>query len=171
MTTVELLLEQLRDAHAALEETMDDVTQEMVERTPPGTANRIGERYVHHATAEDSLVHLFLEGRPPLMSSTWQGKTGATEPRFGTDPEHARRIRVEIKAARQYAHAVYATTEVYLSSLADADLERSVDMAALGSGQVSVWWVITRLVIGHIYEIHGEIAAIKGALGARGYRH
>ncbi len=38
-------------------------------------------------------------------------------------------------------------------------------------GQVPVWWVLSRLLIGHDDEGHGEIAAVKGALGVRGFRY
>jgi len=171
MSRAELLRSQLRDAHAALEETMEDVTQELLERMPPGTANRIGERYVHHATAEDSITHLFLRGSAPLMSSTWLGRTGASEPRFGTDQEHARRVRVELAPVRAYAKAVYDDSDEYVASLTEADLDRGVDLSAAGFGQVPVWWILSRLVIGHVYEVHGEIAAVKGVLGARGFHY
>lgn len=171
MSRVELLRAQLKDAHAAIEETMDDVTQEMLDRMPPGTANPLGERYAHHLNGEDSLVHLILQGKAPLMSSAWQGRTGISEPRFGSEPQYARRVRVTLAPVREYARDVYAASDGYLGSLGDGDLDRLVDMTALGFGQVPVWWVLSRLVIGHVYEVHGEIAAIKGALGARGYRY
>lgn len=30
---------------------------------------------------------------------------------------------------------------------------------------------MTRLVIAHVYEVHGEIAAVKGVLGGRGFAY
>lgn len=171
MTRVELLRAQLKQAHDAIEETMEDVTQELLDRMPPGTANPLRERYAHHVTAEDSLVHLILQGKPPLMSSTWQGRTGIDEPRFGSDPQYARRVRVQLAPARAYAREVYAASDAYLSTLGDADLDRKIDMSTVGFGEVPVWFVLSRLVIGHVYEVHGEIAAVKGTLGVRGYRY
>lgn len=169
MSRIALLRAQLKDAHEALELTMQDVDQKLADGTPPGTANRVGERYVHHATSEDSLVHLFLMGAaPPLMSSTWEGRTGASEPRFGTDPEHSRRLTVQLGPARQYQRAVHEATDRYLADLAEADLDRLVDMSSSGFGRVPVWWVVARLIIGHVWEVNGEIAAVKGVLGARG---
>lgn len=169
MSRAALLRSQLKDAHDALEGTMQDVTPELFRTPAPGMANAIGERYGHLATGEDNLIHGVLQGKPPLMSSTWQGRTGISEPRFGTDPEHARRVRTELAGVRAYAAAVYAASDAYLASLSDADLDRPVDMSRIGAGQVPVSWVISRLVIGHVYEVHGEISAIKGALGVRGY--
>lgn len=169
MTRVELLRAQLKDAHAAVEGTMADVTADLFSQTPPGTANSVGERYGHLATGEDNLMNGVLQGKTPLMSSSWQGRTGISEPRFGTDPEHARRVRTEMGPVKAYAAAVYAASDAYLASLGDADLDRQVDMSMFGFGKRAVWWVVARLVIGHAYEIHGEIAAVKGALGARGF--
>lgn len=169
MTRAELLRAQLKDAHDALEGTMQDVTPELFATAAPGTANSVGERYGHVAAAEDSLVHGVIQGKPPLMSSTWEGRTGISEPRLGTDPEHSRRVRTELGPAKAYAAAVYAASDAYLSSLSDAELDRAVDMSPAPFGKVPVSWILSRLVIGHVYEVHGEIAAIKGALGARGY--
>lgn len=171
MTRAELLCAQLRDAHQALEQTMADVSDSLVNSFPPGTANSVGERYGHLAVAEDSLIHGVLQSVPPLVASTWAGRTGISEPRFGTDPEHSRRVRIELPAARDYAGAVYGASDSYLASLSDADLDRLVDMTAPGFGHVPVWWVVSRLVIGHAYEVHGEVAAAKGALGARGFTY
>lgn len=171
MSRAQLLRDQLKIAHAALEDTMQDVTQEMLGRMPPGTANPLGERYAHHANGEDTLVNLFLRGSAPFMSSSWQGKTGISEPRFGSDPQYARRVHVDLGPARAYAKAVFEASETYVGSLSDADVDREVDLTALGFGPVPVSWVLSRLVIGHVYEVHGEIAAVKGALGAKGYRY
>lgn len=171
MSRAELLRAQLKSAHDAIEETMDDVTQELLDRMPAGVANPLGERYAHHLNSEDSLVHLILQGKAPLMSSSWLGRTGISEPRFGSDPQYARRVRVQLEPARAYAREVYAASDEYVGSLGEADLERLIDMTAVGFGQVPVWWVLSRLVIGHVYEVHGEIAAVKGALGVRGFRY
>lgn len=169
MTRIELLRAELKNAHEAVEHTMQDVAPELFATQAPGTASSVGERYGHMATGEDNLVHLVLQGKPPLMSTTWEGRTGISEPRFGTDREHARRVRTEIGQVKEYAAAVYAASDAYLGSLADADLDRAVDMTAFGFGNVPVWFVVTRLIVGHAYEVHGEIAALKGVLGARGF--
>jgi hypothetical protein len=169
MTRIEMLRAQLKDAHDALEGTMQDVTPELFSAPAPGAANSVGERYSHLATAEDNLIQGVLQGKAPLMSSTWEGRTGISEPRFGTDPEHARRVRTDMAGVRPYAQAVYAASDAYLASLSDADLDREVDMSTVGFGKRPVWWILSRLVVGHVYEVHGEVAAIKGALGAKGF--
>lgn len=169
MDRVGLLRSQLKDAHDAVEGTMADVSPELFARLAPGTASSVGERYGHLATGEDNLVHGVLQGKPPLMSSAWQGRTGISEPRFGTDAEHARRVRTEMAPVKAYAAAVYAASDAYLASLADAGLDRVIDLTPFGFGKVPVWFVLTRLVIAHAYEVHGEIAALKGVLGVRGY--
>lgn len=169
MTRTEMLRAQLNDAHRLLEATMQDVTPELFATPAPGVANSVGERYGHLATGEDNLVHGVLQGKPPLMSTTWEGRTGISEPRFGTDPEHARRVRTDLAAVKKYAAAVYAASDAYLVSLSDADLEREIDLTQFGFGKVQVWWVISRLLVAHVDQVSGEIAAIKGALGVKGF--
>lgn len=169
MTRTEMLRAQLKDAHGVLEATMRDVTPELFATAAPGVANSVGERYGHLATAEDNLVHGVLQGKPPLMSSTWEGRTGISEPRFGTDPEHARRVRTDLAAVRAYAEAVSAATDAYLASLDDADLDREIDLTRFGFGKVQVWWIASRLLVAHVDQVSGEIAAIKGALGVKGF--
>ena len=169
MTRVDLLRAELKDAHESLEGTMADVTQELLDRMPAGIANPIGERYAHHATAEDSLVNLIIRREAPLMSSTWQGRTGISEPRFGSDPQYARSVRVRLVTVRDYARAVYAQTDAYLASIRDEDLDRAIDLSPLPFGSVPVWWILARLVIAHAFEVNGEVAAVKGVLGVRGF--
>ena len=64
---------------------------------------------------------------------------------------------------------MYARSDAYLASLQDGDLDRVIDMSPIPFGKVPVWWILSRLVIAHTYEVHGEIAAVKGVLGVRGF--
>lgn len=174
-TTVSLLREQLQQAHQFLEGTIVGVTSEQAHWVPPGNAHPIGATYVHAIVAEDIMINVALKGETPLFASTWATKTGFSEPMPIPGPdwqEYAqwtRRVRVDLYAMKAYVHAVYATTDDYLSSLTPEEIDQTVDLSSMGIGQVTRAWILSRLVIGHADNICGEISCLKGLQGSQGY--
>jgi hypothetical protein len=79
--------------------------------------------------------------------------------------EWAGRVQVDLPSLRQYAQAVYASTDAYLASLSPADLDAAfqgfVGLETLGS-------FLTGLGL-HAGWHTGEISAIKGVQGNKGY--
>jgi DinB family protein len=175
MDAITVIRSQLRDAHGFLEATIQDVDPELAHWPPPGTANPLGATYAHIITSEDMLVQGLLRHSAPLFATTWAGRTGISEPMPmpGPEWEHygawARRVQVDLGALREYAQAVYATTDTYLATLVPDVLGQTLDLSAIGMGQVSLAWVFSRLLIGHVDNICGEIACLKGIQGVRGY--
>ena len=175
MDAITVIRSQLRDAHGFLEATMQDVNADLAHWPPPGTANPLGATYAHIVTSEDMLVQGLLRQSAPLFATTWAGKTGISEPMPMPGPEWenygawARRVRVDLGALREYAQAIYAATDIYLATLEPDALDRVLDLSALGMGQVTLAWVFSRLLVGHVDNICGEIACLKGIQGARGY--
>lgn len=175
MDAVSLLRTQLQYAHEWLEATIADTTEEQAHWTPPGVANPLGATYAHAVVAEDMIVSGMLKQSAPLCASAWAGKTGLSEPMPAPGPEWAnygpwtRRVQIDLPALREYAQAVYASTDAYLASLAPADLDQVIDLTNFGFGPVNVGWIISRLVIGHLDNECGEISCLKGLQGVRGY--
>ena len=75
---------------------------------------------------------------------------------------------MHLPSFREYAKAVYAATDAYVSSLGPADLERKVDTGFVGEQTIA--FVLGNIVVWHVAEHNGEIGALKGAQGSRGYR-
>jgi len=131
-TTVQsTLLGALRGAHFVLEGPMADVTNEIANRPAAGLANPIGSAYAHAVLAEDAAVHALLQqGQPPLLATTWAGRTGTDLPMpfpgddgsAGTLDDWYRSVTVDIDACRAYAQAVYAATEAFLTGADEAEL-------------------------------------------------
>lgn len=169
MDAIAYLREDMGWAHGLLELVMQDVTQQQLDWAPPGTANPLGATYAHALTSEDVLVHRWLQNAVPLMESEWKGRTGISEPQFGSDFEWARRVRVQLPAAQAYAQAVYTATDHYLASLEPAALDRVLDLSEQGFGPKTVAWVLSALVISHMNNMIGESAVLKGIQGAKGY--
>ena len=167
---------QMKSAHWLLEETISDVSDEMARFAPPGKALSIGAAYVHYVTGEDWIIHSLFKGVAPLMAGPWAGKTGVSEPPPGPGDDWAtrfeagsRRVRVDLPAFRAYAKAIYSATDAYLATLADPELSREVDLSAMGMGMQTLGFVLDNALLGHAYCHCGEISAMKGVQGKKGY--
>lgn len=169
MDTISYLREDMRITHEWLEATMQDVTQEQLDWHPPGIANPLGASYAHALLGEDGAVNQLLRGELPLFEGEWKGKTGISDPRTGSEFEWAREVKVDLKAAREYAKAVYTSTDRYLASLEPADLDRTLDLSELGAGDKSLAWVLSAWLSSHASNMTGEISVLKGIQGAKGY--
>jgi hypothetical protein len=150
---------------------MVDVTPEMAHWQPPGQAHPIGSLYAHMVISEDMLVNGLLQGGAPLYAGPWAGKTGLPDPEnaFNRTVDWARAARVDLDATRAYAQAVYAATDAYLASLDEAALDRPMDLTQFGMGQMPLGDFVANLVLGHVRDLMGEISALKGVQGAKGY--
>lgn len=172
MNAIEFFRENLRSAHEFLEGTVADVPPQLLDRHPGGTANPIGANYAHVVWSEDLGTNVMLKGGKALGMTTWAGRTGLSDlpPLAPTASWHewARRLRVDLPALRAYAGAVYAATDAHLATLKPDDLRRPVDLSAVGLGE----WTVAR-VLGAMLNnanLHcGEIAALKGINGLKGY--
>ena len=110
------------------------------------------------------------------MAGPWAGKTGVSEPQPGPGDDYearfaawSRRVRVDLPAFRAYSKAVYEATDGYLASLADSELARELDLSGMGMGKQAVGFFLAAALIGHAYCHCGEISAIKGVQGKKGY--
>jgi hypothetical protein len=172
MTTpsaISLLREQLGKAHQWLDATAQDVSPDLAHQQPPGKVNPIGAQYAHVVTLEDVSIQSLLKGAAPLLASGYAGQTGCDPlPPQGDWGDWARQVKLDLDCFRQYALAVYAATDAYVAGLTDADLARTVDLSDAGFGVQTVASILTFLVISAATHA-GEISALKGIHGLRGY--
>lgn len=168
--TTALLREYFKVGHEFLEGTMQGVTSEMAHWTPPGKAQPLGANYAHVIISEDFLVNGVIRGAAPLLASTWEGRVGVSEfpPQAPPWNDWANEVQVDLERLRGYGQAVYEATDNYLASLSDDDLDRSLDLSALGFGQQTVGWFLGILLF-NVHTHTGEIACLKGLQGAQGY--
>ncbi|MBI4220722.1 MAG: DinB family protein [Chloroflexi bacterium] len=175
MDAAALVRSQAKEAHGFLEATMADVTPPVASYIPPGKANSVGVCYAHVVAAEDMVINGMLKGGAPLFASSWSGKTGVNEPMPLPGPgwvdyfPWTRRVKVNLPQLKDYSKAVFAATDAYLATLKSADLDREMDLSGAGLGKRDLAFVLTRLVIGHVDNFTGEISAIKGVQGLKGY--
>jgi hypothetical protein len=169
MTPQALLKQQLGGVHDILEQTIADCSQHTLDMNPPNaTITNIGSIYAHILFSEDGIVQGMLQKKAPLFHSQgWGSKLNVAMPKNPQfDPEWGRAVRMHLPPFREYAKAVYAATDAYVSGLAPADLERKLDTGFMGEQTIA--FVVGNVCIWHVAEHNGEIAALKGAQGLKG---
>ncbi len=168
MNTVELLEYSLGNALGNLKQVTADLTQEQADWMPPGIANPIGGLYWHTIAGMDMVVHGWGMGKPSLFQEAgWQEKVviSATEAKEGHPPE-IRDTRVDLAALHEYTKVVAEVVQGWLASLTPDDLDRIIKTPA---GELSLAQAMETFVIWHINAHCGEISALKGCQGAKGY--
>ena len=171
-TTQSTLRAALESAHHVLEGTMSDVDDELANRPAPGSSNPIGACYAHVAFSEDAIVNGWFKGQSPFLATSWVGRTGTNKPQpmrnivEGDLGEWYHSVHIDLPALRQYAQAVFENSEEFISSADDETLAREVDTPM---GRMPLASAFEVFVIGHCNNLAGEISAVKGAFGRKGY--
>ncbi|MBM3944410.1 MAG: DinB family protein [SAR202 cluster bacterium] len=167
MNINDVLRQQTKAAHDWLEATFQGVNHDQAHWKPAGTANTIAASYAHVVTSEDAIVNVMLKGGAPMMATSWAGKTGlsALPPQGDQWFEWGRNLKMEKPAFQKYAQAVYANTDAYIASLKESDLLRKVQSPA---GEMTVLQMLGVLAH-HARDFSGEISAVKGIQGLKGY--
>ncbi len=176
-TYTDLLRDCLKNSHETLEGTMQGVTDEVAHYQPAGKALPIAAAYVHAIVSEDLLLNMMVRKTPSLLDTGWAEKLGTNAPHPAMDetwettfPEWTKNLKVDLAAFQQYSQAVYAQTDEYLASLKDEDLMTiKADLSAWGMGEWTLAKFVIRMLNSHIDSITGEISAIKGVQGLKGY--
>ncbi|MCL4464690.1 MAG: DinB family protein [Chloroflexi bacterium] len=155
---------------ASVRRTSDAVTGDLQEEqlgwTPPGTANPIGATLLHAVHSEDAFVRRTIQGQATTFDSgAWAEKLGvAAEPGKGPSWEGMKGKPLSLAQVLDYQNVVRAETDAYLAGLTPEELDRQV-MTFRGEMPVGA---VLALYLGHQAHHFGEIAALKGAQGAKG---
>ncbi|MGD2146936.1 MAG: DinB family protein [Anaerolineae bacterium] len=196
MDKIELMQYSLGFAFDLLQQVTSDLTQEQADWTPPGVANPIGALYWHTVAYSDQLAHSLC--MPPFRDITpeeWATAGGASRdleigqvplwrsagwqeevilkplPENPKDPFWNLRAapegpRVALPALRDYSRAVAQALDSFVVSLTAADLSRTISTPI---GDYSMDAFIEVFITWHINAHCGEIAALKGCQGLKGY--
>ncbi len=167
----------VKDAHETFEGIMNEVTDEVAHYKPQGRALPIGSSYVHVLVSEDILLNTWARKKKALIDSEWGEKLGISAPHPVMDEnweknfaEWSKTVKIDLKKAKEYAQAVYAETDKFLESLSDKDLTKmKVDLTTWGLGEWPIMRFIIRILISHLDAVGGEMSAIKGLQGLKGY--
>jgi hypothetical protein len=75
-------------------------------------------------------------------------------------------VRVDLPALHEYAHATAQTLLAWVASLTPEDLERTIETPY---GEYNLGQMLESFIIWHINAHCGEISALKGCQGLKGY--
>ena len=163
---VTLLIAQLQQAADTMRGTMEDVSDEVMHALPGGSANTIAANVAHAAASIDGVVHGILQGKAPLMMSEDTGMS--TPPPQGFEwGDWGQTVQVNRDTFHPYIGKVMEGAIGYLGSLSDSDLERVAKSPTGNEMTVSQWFTI--LILNTAWHT-GEIAALKGTHGLKGYQ-
>jgi hypothetical protein len=170
MSKADLIKQQLGITRMIFDGTMADVTDSQCAKLPGGIAHPIGATLAHSVMSEDFVVNMMVKGGQPLMMGPFANKTGVSEPQpmpGGDTFGWAQRVKVDLPALKEYAKAVYAATDEYVDGLSDEELDRKMQFGQMGEQSISS--VLTLITIVHPSNHIGEVSALKGLEGAKGY--
>jgi len=156
MNTVELLQYSFDTAFEILDAVTVDLTQEQADWRPPGVTNTIGSIYSHILTYVDIFVQdACIDGKPLPESVESRPKELWLQD-----------VQEDITGLHERVGNVKAKVQGWLSSItpADLDIKRNTPIGELNQGQM-----FDVFIIWHINAHCGEIAALKGCQGAKGY--
>ena len=170
MDAIQLLKSAFEGSHMWYEATIADVTAEQANHLPPGVAHPIGELAAHILHSEDGMINMVILGKQMIWERDgWGAKLGVPL-MMDQDTAGARAFKCHPQQLQEYAQAVFAGTAAFLDSLTPEDLDTNkVDMTAEGVGVISLGNFLTQMLLGNNYAHTGEISALKGMLGRKGY--
>jgi hypothetical protein len=156
MNTVELTQYSLDFAFEILDQVTADLTQEQADWVPPGIAGTIGAIYSHIITYVDYFVQNYCIEEKPFPES------------IESRPEALKMqdVQVDLSELHELTGNVKNKTQGWLSSLTPADLARKIDTTI---GELTVGQMVDVYLVWHINVHCGEISALKGCQGAKGY--
>jgi uncharacterized damage-inducible protein DinB len=166
MNTIEYIRKEIAAMHHSVDGSLQNMTDEMFNWPTPGTANTISATLLHLVGSEDFFINYVILGKGKVWKTgNWAGKVGVAEtPGIGGDWSEYKRSHVALQPVVDYKNAIWASTDAYLATLTEAELDRKVQFAG---GERSVADML-QLAVSHALGHNGEIAAIKGVQGSKG---
>jgi hypothetical protein len=156
----------MQTLHDIMEAAIGDCPSEIVARkVPDSTVNSIGAIYAHTIFSEDGLLNGLIRGdKPVYYSGGWAEKVGVEMPKGGMEPDWLPSL--DLGLFRDYARAVYHSTDAFLTNASETDLDKIVDAGFAPAMPVQSF--IANILAWHVATHQGEISALKGVQGLNG---
>jgi uncharacterized damage-inducible protein DinB len=168
MNGVQALRSSFENAHNWYNGTIADVTPAQANYLPVGIAHPVGELIAHIVHSEDAIINGMLQGKAPLWDTQgWGKKTGLPNMMLhDTMGKGPRAFKADPAVLSEYSKAVQAQTLAYVSSLSDSSLDEKREYQGFG---VQSRAFILQTLLANTLAHTGEISALKGLQGAKGY--
>jgi hypothetical protein len=171
MTLLESLTADLKRLHEVLDKSIDGLTPEQLHQVPAGhpKANTIAWNLWHYVRTEDNVIRFVLQNKRPTVwvEGGYPDKLGLPPAAQGTGmtTQEAQALRLkDVPLFTGYMKKVWASTEEYLTSLKDGDLDRVIPMKFVGD--LPLARVLGTVGITHGFTHYGEIDLARTLVGA-----
>ena len=154
----------VRTANRSVLKVMEGVTQEHADWLPPGTSNPIGSTYLHIAMGLDMNISTMLEEQPRI----WEREHWAEKFGLPADAQLVSfdKLAIDLPLAREYHARVMQQINAYFDRMTETDLARVVPS---WRGTVTVADALSLFMAFHTLQHLGEISAVKGYQGLKGF--
>lgn len=171
LSITDVLVNQLKEAHQSFLGTVNGLTDDQANFQPQGTALSVAAVWTHLVESEDMFLSV-ISGQPTIESASSPDKLGFSSPQPTENwaeeyPKWAHEVKVQVDPLTDFTKQVFAASEKFIAGLSPDALEENKDMGSMGSSTVE--HTISAYLIGHCQSITGEVSAIKGVQGLKGY--
>ena len=166
METLQFIRSAVDAVNGMVGTAMNDLTDEVINWHPGGTANTIAQLLAHMVTGQDLLVNdkLVPGGGKTLHESGWAERTGIPLDRSQIWQRDA--WRLNLAAFDDFRLEVAAGAVRRLETTMAADLDRQASWIRGPDRPVALMW--QTIFVNHGFGHCGEISAIKGMQGLKG---
>ena len=162
---VMLLHGQLKQAFDTLTGTMQGVSSEVAHQVPAGIANTIAANAAHAVSGIDGIINAMVLGGAPVMASATTG-CDPQPPMAGDWGDWGRTVQVDLETLHGYAKQVMETVTENMQGMSDDALGQMIKSQG-GLEMPAAAWI--GIAINNTCWHTGEIAALKGIQGLKGY--
>jgi len=170
MAGVKYFQQAVKNMHKECIESVKGLTTEQLHFMPLGQGNHIAFLAWHVVRTEDLVFNFLLQKKTPVWNAEGWDKKFGLDPRAqgtGMSREQVAGLKInDIEEFSRYMRSAFDSTEAFIDSLKDEDLDQVHELPALGKRSMSdlVGGMILQHGVGHI----AEIAYIKGLQGMAG---
>ena len=163
---VQLLTGQLKQAVEIMRGTFEGATHDVAHEAPGGNSITIVANVAHAIATIDGVVHGLVKGEAPLMMSVETGLSSPPPQGFEWG-DWGQTVEMDKNVFHEYAGKVMESATAYLGTLNDADLTRVITSPSGNEMSVAQWLSIS--ILNTAWHT-GEVAALKGIRGLKGYQ-
>jgi len=162
-----------RDLHKSCFETIEGLSDDQLHFRPLNAGNHIAFILWHCVRTEDNVLNLLLQKKKTVWNAEgWDEKLGM-DPRTqgtGMSAEEAAGVRIrDIGEFKKYMESAFKSTEAFLETVKEEDLEQVHDLPFLGKR--NLYQLIGGIILHHGANHLGEISYVKGLQGMKGSAH
>lgn len=165
VTVVEYIQRSVSDLNSTLIQDVKTLTPQQLVWKPAPNANPIGFIFWHFMRSQDEII-AGLQKKPSVWrQKKWYEKLGMEEKASGSgfkEPEVDKAAALPLSEVLKYAEGVAQSSQDYLNTLKDPDLDSAMDP---NRPQRTVVVILRSFVIAHGWWHIGEIKYLKGMQG------